>query len=162
MEFNLINFRKKKKEEAKKAEMASTEEEDCSAPKCKRPTGKQVCVPVTVICFPQNHLPLLCRCTGYSATSASCGTTSTASASSRTTSRRTRTSSASSARAAAGGSRTALVTWTRSRLGSHRLEINFCCIYIYMSTMSTMIPTRISIIMQLYYLNVLGMWIYVV
>ena len=55
MEFNLINFRKKKKEEAKKAEMASTEEEDCSAPKCKRPTGKQVCVPVTVFCFPQNH-----------------------------------------------------------------------------------------------------------
>ena len=55
MEFYLIIFRKKKKEEAKKAEMASTEEEDCSAPKCKRPTGKQVCVPATVFWFPQNH-----------------------------------------------------------------------------------------------------------
>ena len=37
-------FRKKKKEEARKAELAfsAEAEEDCSAPKCKRPTGKQV------------------------------------------------------------------------------------------------------------------------
>ena len=42
-----IIFRKKKKEEARKAELAfsADAEEDCSAsnPKCKRPTGKQVC-----------------------------------------------------------------------------------------------------------------------
>merc|ERR1712228_166073 len=36
--------KKKKKEEARKAELAfsAEAEEDCSAPKCKRPTGKQV------------------------------------------------------------------------------------------------------------------------
>merc|ERR1711971_12765 len=37
-------IKKKKKEEARKAELAfsAEAEEDCSAPKCKRPTGKQV------------------------------------------------------------------------------------------------------------------------
>ena len=33
------------KEEARKAELAAADsEDDCSAPKCKRPTGKQVSV----------------------------------------------------------------------------------------------------------------------
>ena len=42
----VLLFRKKKKEEARKAELAfsAEAEDDCSAvnPKCKRPTGKQV------------------------------------------------------------------------------------------------------------------------
>ena len=38
-------IRKKMKEEARKAELAAADsEDDCSAPKCKRPTGKQVSV----------------------------------------------------------------------------------------------------------------------
>merc|ERR1711868_226999 len=36
-------MKKKKKEEARKAEqLAADSDDDCSAPKCKRPTGKQV------------------------------------------------------------------------------------------------------------------------
>ena len=37
-----MSIRKKKKEEAKKAEQAVDSEDDCSAAKCRKPTGKQV------------------------------------------------------------------------------------------------------------------------